>query len=51
MTSTVFKDLTSYFDVRLPDDNLKKIETFWSVCESVYFIASAFVVIIYQTVH
>jgi hypothetical protein len=31
MISTIFKDFTSFFDVRLPEDNLKKIETFRSI--------------------
>jgi len=45
-----FKDFTSFFDVRLPEDNLKEIETFRSISglyESAYFIACAFVSIIY----
>jgi len=31
MISTIFRDFTSFFDVRLPADNLKKIETFRSI--------------------
>jgi hypothetical protein len=31
MISTVFKNFTSFFDIRIPADNLKKIETFRSI--------------------
>jgi hypothetical protein len=51
MISTDFKNFTSLFDERLPEDGLKKIKTFRSICGlyvKVYiFNACSFVSIIH----